>query len=513
IARKLTKSDLAGFLAPLFWLSNIALDLPMSWTSSYNEIQCACFLLLTFYLFLRYTETGNSKFYWAQWITFVLGFGALEMNVVYPALAGLYALLFARRYFRSTLPMFAVSAVFAVLHRLAGSEGADNFYYDMSFRPGALLATLNNYRQILFGIPAFGEWERWPAGLVEALTTLLTVALLGFTLWTAAKRQFLPVFFLGWFLIVLAPLLPLHNHITKYYLAIPSIGIAMLAGYAVAIAWRRGLARAALATALSLLYLIPSAVMVHREMNAYFHRADRARALIQSVAYAKRIHPGRMILLKGVDNEVFWAGVYDSPFRIFGWTDVFLVPESRSLVNENPNLDSVDAFFLPELAIVRAVNEGSALVYQLEDRKLRNITRSYGLWLNKQPPPPLARSIDLAVPFFKDQVGAGWYDQENGFRWSGRHAAVYLSGLTAPNQRLYLHGFVAPEQIKAGPIHLAVSIDGRPQPQKTIEGSNLDFRFDYSLPAELVGRQKIEIAFNVDRTVQAAGRELGLAFG
>ena len=41
----------------------------------------------------------------AQWIAFVLGLGALEINVVYPALALLYALLFARHVVRQVLPI------------------------------------------------------------------------------------------------------------------------------------------------------------------------------------------------------------------------------------------------------------------------------------------------------------------------------------------------------------------------------------------------------------------------
>src|SRR5579862_5692393 len=48
VTRKLTKSDLAAFLAPLLWLVNVALIIPMSWSASYNEIQCASFILLSF---------------------------------------------------------------------------------------------------------------------------------------------------------------------------------------------------------------------------------------------------------------------------------------------------------------------------------------------------------------------------------------------------------------------------------------------------------------------------------
>src|ERR1051326_7818166 len=41
VTRKLTKSDLAGFIAPLLWVANAAVLTPMAWSSSYNEIQCA----------------------------------------------------------------------------------------------------------------------------------------------------------------------------------------------------------------------------------------------------------------------------------------------------------------------------------------------------------------------------------------------------------------------------------------------------------------------------------------
>ena len=56
---RITKSRLAGFLAPILWLANSALSTPMTWTSSYNQVLCAFFLLLAFRLFVEYTETGK----------------------------------------------------------------------------------------------------------------------------------------------------------------------------------------------------------------------------------------------------------------------------------------------------------------------------------------------------------------------------------------------------------------------------------------------------------------------
>ena len=87
ITRRLTGSSVAGFLAPILWLVSPVIYEPMVWTSAYNQILCAFFLLLEFYLLLRWVETGSKRWYAAMWIAFLLGFGALELNVDFPALA------------------------------------------------------------------------------------------------------------------------------------------------------------------------------------------------------------------------------------------------------------------------------------------------------------------------------------------------------------------------------------------------------------------------------------------
>ena len=78
----------------------------MSWTSSYNQVQCAAFLLGAIYCLLRYVETGRIRWNIAQWVIFVLGFGSLEVNIVYPAIAASYTLFCERKYFLKTLPLF-----------------------------------------------------------------------------------------------------------------------------------------------------------------------------------------------------------------------------------------------------------------------------------------------------------------------------------------------------------------------------------------------------------------------
>lgn len=116
LVQRVTRSRLAGFLAPSLWALNGGLAMAMSWTAAYNQVLCGFFLLLALYCFVRHTENGDRRFFTAQWIVFLLGFGVLEINAVYPALAAAYALCCARRYLRKTGPMFLVSGAYALLH-------------------------------------------------------------------------------------------------------------------------------------------------------------------------------------------------------------------------------------------------------------------------------------------------------------------------------------------------------------------------------------------------------------
>jgi hypothetical protein len=513
VTRKVTQSALAAFLAPILWMCSIAVVTPLAWAAAYNQVLCALFLLASFYLFIRYTETGQKGFYWALWATFLLGFGANEINVVFPAIAALYALLFARRYWLSTIPMFAVSGVYAVIHQLVRGQVSD-YYYDMDYHPASLARTLGQYWRILVGVPDYIAFRHRPAWIGVAGLIVLSVALLGFASWQFARRKFLPAFFLGWFLIVLAPLLPVHNHVTDYYLFVPELGIAMLSAYAVSEVWKFGWARP-LAVALVLIYAIPSGVVARLYTKAVYDRGERSRHLVQGVAYAKKIHPGKTILLENVDDELFWTSVYDSPFRILGWNDILMTPDCLSLIKPDPHFGPIDPYVLPAAGVANALHDGSAVVYAVEGGKLRNITRTYAAIVQSQPPPPLASFIQVGASHFQSQIGDGWYSIEDGFRWSGKHATVYLAGPTAPGQKLVVHGFPADVQTKSGPLRFALTIDGRPQPEHVIDGAHPEVQFEYPLPADLVGKPRIEVSFTLDRTIKAPGdeRALGLAFG
>src|ERR1019366_8833864 len=61
---RITHSKLAGCMAAPGWASDAALMVVMTWSSAYNEAICSLFLLSALALFIRYTETGQRKFWW-----------------------------------------------------------------------------------------------------------------------------------------------------------------------------------------------------------------------------------------------------------------------------------------------------------------------------------------------------------------------------------------------------------------------------------------------------------------
>src|SRR5205823_12438923 len=68
VCTKLTGSRSAGFWAALLWIVNSTTAFVFSWTAIYYGLLCACTLLMSFWLLLRYVETGERRFYIAQWV-------------------------------------------------------------------------------------------------------------------------------------------------------------------------------------------------------------------------------------------------------------------------------------------------------------------------------------------------------------------------------------------------------------------------------------------------------------
>ena len=351
ITRRLTGSDAAGFWAAIFWTVNNSLAQVMSWTSVYNQAMCAFFILLAFYFLLRSIETGRRVFWIAQWIVFLLGFGALELNVVYPALAAAYTFLCARQHFRRTLPLFIPSLVYAVVHAMTAPITSPAY-------------TMHFDRRIFTGLLTYWQWSvgsAWmkthldaPAWFLPACVIVVSIALLGFAVLRTIRRDFLPLFFLCWFLISIAPLLPFADHLTEYYPYVPTIGLAMMGGWAFALGWRKPTAWRVLACLAAACYVTAAAPEARYICRWQWERSQAVKSLVLGVVRAHELHPGKAILLDGVNDSLFWNGVHDRPFRgLYDIQHVYLTPGTEKNVEARPNGNAAE-YILPAEATLRA---------------------------------------------------------------------------------------------------------------------------------------------------------------
>lgn len=513
ITFRLTGSRAAGFLAPLFWITNAGIIVPMSWACAYNQILCAFFLLLAFHFWLKHIDTGLWRYYWWQGAAFLMGFGALEINVVYPAIAAAYALLCARRYFVRTLPLFAASGAYTVFHTLVAPKDKSEIYAIVI--DSKIFNTLLTYWN--WGVGPYrlaGITEELPQWFAPATVAVLTAALLGLVVWSAFERRFLPAFFLSWFGIVILPVLPLRNHISDYYLALPSIGIAMLMAYGLVMAWRYGPRAMAVAIPVAVLYVASGVPVIDAQTRWYEKRGQAVKNLLTGVARARELHPRKLILLTGVSSELFWQGVYDRPLRLLNIDNVYLAPGTEKSIATYPEMAPLSNYVLPASITLRALKRETAVVYEVHDGRLRNITKPYTYRALMEFAKEEPRQVVAGNEFYSGQLLEGWYSIENGYRWISQKASLRMGGPTQDGQRLYVTGECPEALLQAGPLGFSILVDGSPVYAGTVRKAG-EFDVVAKLPLTAVGKDSVIITVEVSRTLSPGGesRKLGLVFG
>ena len=511
VTRRLTSSSSAGFWAAVLWVLNSSLISSMVWSSAYNQVMCGFFLLGAFWFLLRYIETGRRSDYLWQWIVFLLGFGALEVNVVYPALAAIYTFLLARKHFAATLPLFIPSIIFTGIDRMAAGSAASGAYVLHFDR--ALPATLATYCRWAFVsdyLPnsAYGQME-------TVIFVCLVLVLLAFAITRTLRRDWLPAFCLAWFVVILAPVLPLRDHISPYYLTLPSIGLAILGAYAFVRAWQQQTALKLVAIAALAAYAIPMLRFDHFAARWLSNRSLAVERLVLGVARAHQLHPNKTIVLDGVDSNMFWAGLFHHPFRLFGIHDVYLTPGSEQHIDAHDATGQVSGFVLPMGAALHAAKSDDLVVYRVDANRLKAITSAFEKDAITHYDVEIPRRIDATNPLMGYLFGPEWYPPEGRAHWMPSHATVRIGGPKAPGERLYVQGFPAPAQTSLPPVSLRVTVDGVQLPESKVDLGGSNFEAYFPLPNEEVGKKELLIGLQVDRTIHngADTRELGLNVG
>jgi len=483
IGETFTGSWTAGLLAALVWAANTNAAPAVAWASAYNEVLCGALILAAFYSRLRGWRA-------AEWVFYLAGFGALEVMVVYPCLAALHALCTDRKRLPGTIALFVPAILFSAFHFLFIPKLPDSVYTLAVDR--RLGSTIKTYLAWMFepgsaalraNIGAFRTPEKI-AGI------LLAAALVGFTVRCLMRKQWMVLFFWGWFALLLAPVLPLPRHLMFYYLTLPSIGLAWLAGWAISKSWESGLGAKAAALALGGIYFAASAAGIDSQERWYASRGQRMRGVIEGVAAVVEAHPGNAVALKGVDAELKNSGFADRPFRLVGADRVWLMSDvsSEKLFSE--------------------VESGQVRILEVSDSGTQDVTQTFELDQH-------LNFVDVGNPDYAARLGPTWYSPENGFRWAPKSASVYVAGPKSQEERLHVTGFAPAPLLASGPATLVFRADGTEIGRATVSKPGESFALEFALPAKTIGQKTVEISVETSRTFRPPGdtRELGMVFG
>ena len=522
VATKLTGSPQVGFWAAIVWTLNSAIAIPLAWGAVYYELLWPFWLLLTFWLLLRYVETGVGRYFIAQCATFVLGFLVLETNVVYPAIAAAYAIASpqarASGLLKKIAPLFVISLIFTIVHIFFAplpAGGPYQLHWDLR-----IFSTLTTYWGWALG-PGQGRLLGIRSTLIRSsLVWMLTAGLFAFLFRHDRRpprdRQTLALFFPAcffptWFLIALAPLLPLRDHIRPEYLTAPTLGLAMWAGWAIVSGWRANWLGKIAAVSLMTIYAGFSIPVDRAQVRSFHDHSRRIRTFVLSVVDAAHAQQGDMVLLEGVDTEQFDDPISNRAFHLYGIDDVYIVSENRTALAADRGLTGNDSFFVNTVAAHKAARQHRAVVLDVSSGVARNVTADY---MRSVKVDEIAPRVELGNDLSADQLGVGWYPQNDGFRWMGKRATVTLAGPAHTGERLYVTGYAPAAVVKDGPVSLQVSVDGSVLSTVHVRNADSDFAFDFEVPARFAGAPKIEVAVEVDRTftLPPNPRVLGLVF-
>jgi len=508
IANQLTGSTAAGPIAAMLWTANAGLAVALGWSAAYNEIAFAFFILLAFYLFLRHIDTGEKKYWIWQWVVFLLGFGALELNVMYPALATSYALLCARAYTRKTLLLFIPSILFTAAHFIFVPTPTDPYY---QMHVASSLPMLFSYWAFALGALRNAPVDWRPLWMNLCVVISISAGLALFSWKKLRSGNMLPLFFVSWFVLVILPVLPLNHHFTEYYVTVPAIGLALLGAWAIAEA--RGSALV-IAIPLTALYLNVSIADIHSAEKFNYERARKVKYLVTGLEALPKSDATKKLLLAGIDNDLFWSGLYGDPFRLIGLSQIYIVPGSEKNIDPHPEWGGISRFVMSPQEAVLDVKSRQAIVLQPEGRHLRDVTSIYLPKLEQALNGKSFDRVDVANSSDAGRLGPTWYPSESGFRWMPKTASVKIARPAQSGQVLKIKGYCPAAVVAAGPLEVFFRADGILIGSAALKQPD-QFQWQFPLPSQLIGQSTMEIEIEVSRTTQVPGdpRIFGLTFG
>jgi len=354
------------------------------------------------------------------------------------------------------------------------------------------------------------DWRPLWLGLTVAV--LITLALATFVYRKLRSREWLPIFLLAWFVVFLIPVLPLANHFAEYYLVVPSIGLAILAAWA--LSGRTRPVALGIAVVLTGLYLTVSIADTLMTEQYRYTRSRRMKYLIKGLESRPKVEANK-VLLTGIDNELYWTGFCDDPFRLLGISQIYLTPGSEKKIDPHPETGCDNQRYTISFDdTVVALRRGEAVVYALDGRRLRDVTPEYFAAVSAEFTASHPDFVDLGDPLYQSRLGPTWYQPEKDFRWMPKSATLKIGGPKQAGQVLEVTGYCPAAVVAEAPQEVSLRADGIPFGKATLKDPDKRFTLDFPLPNELVGKPTIVISIQLSHSIRAGEdkRPLGLIF-
>ena len=187
-------------------------------------------------------------------------------------------------------------------------------------------------------------------------------------------------------------------------------------------------------------------------------RGEKMEDLVLGVEEVHQAAKGKIILLDGIDSDLFWSGVADLPFRAKSIPGVYLAPGSEARIQAAPDL--LSKYVLPQAIARRALKANGAVVYRFDGQMLHNETaRAGALWTEDEP-----RFVNIGDPVFGDYLGAGWREASNGFRRMDGAGTIRIGAPRDLRESLYVGIFETRDfrpRVRVNGVEVAVALARR----------------------------------------------------
>jgi len=258
----------------------------VAYVSGRTDLLVGVFLLLSFILYLRFTQKANKLLFIMILFFYTAAFLSKENSLIFPALIALYHYAFRKK---MNAPAFIIICLLTLAFAAMtlwnrgpvasqGGEGAVEHITTTAGTlrqriPGIFSGLISYFRMLVFPLNLHLDYgqKRFPMFDPQVILGVLTLAALIFLAVRMRRKNRLVTFSIGWFLLNLAPssnFIPVFSYIADHFLYLPSIGFFLIVSYGIKRLYTRKCCR--LTAGLLLLAIVALCFALTVKQNRYW---------------------------------------------------------------------------------------------------------------------------------------------------------------------------------------------------------------------------------------------------